>query len=114
MQETQAEYAEKLAAIKDIIAQGCSMRRTTRIKPQSTAPRALLSGLNDSRGEGNAMTFDSFSPGGISPARSHQRSQLRSKSKEIIRESVSDPVGPEFIAPAARSLTAEQFMPASA
>jgi len=30
---------------------------------------------------------------------------------EIVRESVTDPVGPEFMAPPARSSTADQFMP---
>jgi aryl-alcohol dehydrogenase-like predicted oxidoreductase len=33
---------------------------------------------------------------------------------EIVRESVTDPVGPEFMAPSSRSSTADQFMPLNA
>ena len=33
---------------------------------------------------------------------------------KIVRESVTDPVGPEFMAPPPRSSTADQFMPLSA
>ena len=32
---------------------------------------------------------------------------------EIVRESIADPVGPEFMAPPPRSLTADQFSPLS-
>jgi hypothetical protein len=33
---------------------------------------------------------------------------------EIVHESIADPVGPEFMAPPQRTLTAGQFMPLSA